>query len=116
VLVAESAGQVVGFAAVSRYSDRAVYEGVGEATAYVERGARRSGVGAALIDALAEAAEQRGLYKLVGLLFTTNAPSISLLRGRGFRGVGIHRRHGRLEGSWRDVLVLERLLGEAARD
>jgi L-amino acid N-acyltransferase YncA len=80
----------------------------------VERANRGFGVGGALVDALAQAAERRGIYKLVGLLFTTNLPSITLLRGRGFREVGVHRRHGRLDGAWRDVLVMERLLGDAA--
>jgi L-amino acid N-acyltransferase YncA len=114
--VAESAGRVVGFVSVSRYSERSVYAGVGEVTIYVERGARRTGAGGALIDAVAEAAERRGLYKLVGLMFTTNRPSLALVRSRGFREVGVHRRHARLDGRWRDVLVVELLLGEAARD
>jgi L-amino acid N-acyltransferase YncA len=114
--VAERESQVVGFASMSAYSDRAVYDGVGEATVYVERGHRRSGIGGTLIDTLAQAAEERGFYKLIGLLLTTNRPSIELLRGRGFREVGVHRRHGRLDGAWRDVLVMELLLGEAARD
>jgi L-amino acid N-acyltransferase YncA len=113
-LVAERDGEVVGFASVTAYSDRAVYDGVGEATVYVERANRGFGVGGALVDALVQAAERRGIYKLVGLLFTTNLPSIALLRGRGFREVGVHRRHGRLDGAWRDVLVMERLLGDAA--
>ncbi|HEX2234555.1 MAG TPA: GNAT family N-acetyltransferase [Thermoleophilaceae bacterium] len=113
-LVAERAGWVIGAAWVSRYSDREVYDGVGEATVYVHRDTRRTGAGGALVDALAQAAERRGMYKLVGLTFTTNRPSIELLRDRGFRDVGVHRRHGRLDGAWRDVLVVELLIGNAA--
>jgi L-amino acid N-acyltransferase YncA len=113
-LVAEREDRVVGFASISPYSDRVVYSGVGEATVYVEREHRRSGAGGALIDALVQAAERTGMYKLIGLLFTTNRASIELLRRRGFREVGMHRRHGRLDGSWRDVLVVELLIGEAA--
>ena len=67
-----------------------------------------------MLDALADAAEQRGAYKLVGKIFTSNQPSIELVRRCGFRGVGVHRRHGRLDGEWKDVLVVERLLGDAA--
>jgi L-amino acid N-acyltransferase YncA len=114
-LVAEVEGQVVGWAAVVGYSDRAAYySGVGEAMLYVKRSARRAGVGIRLLEELAAAAEQRGFYKLVGKVFTTNAPSIALVKAGGWREVGAHRRHGRLDGEWRDVLVVERLLGGAA--
>jgi phosphinothricin acetyltransferase len=114
VLVAEESDRVVAWAAAGPYADRHdYYAGIGEATMYVERGSRRSGVGLALLNALAEAAEESGLYKLVGKIFTTNEPSIELVRRCGFREVGVHRRHGRLDGEWKDVLVVERLLGDA---
>ncbi len=113
VLVAERLGRVVGWAGVSPYCDRHhYYDGVGEATLYVDRSARRGGVGRALLEALAGAAAKRGLHKLVGKLFTTNAASIELVRACGWRDVGIHRRHGRLDGEWKDVLVMERPLEE----
>ncbi len=66
--------------------------------------------------ALAEECERRGYYKLVGKIFTTNGPSIALVRASGWRDVGTHERHGRLDGEWRDVLVVELLLGEARAD
>ncbi len=114
VLVAERAGEVIGWAGTSPYDDpHDYYSGVAEATLYVERGARRSGAGRALLEALAAAAEQRGHHKLVGKIFTSNEPSIALVRSCGWREVGIHLRHGRLDGEWKDVLVVERLLGEA---
>jgi L-amino acid N-acyltransferase YncA len=114
-LVAELDGEPVGFAKVGPYDDPSgYYGGVGEATLYVERGARRGGVGQALLEALAEAAEDAGLFKLVGKIFTSNARSIGLVRACGWREVGVHLRHGRLDGQWKDVLVVEKLLGEAA--
>jgi L-amino acid N-acyltransferase YncA len=114
LLVAEADGKVVGWAGVVGYSDScAYYSGVGEATLYVDRSARRAGVGSTLLGALAGEAERRGFYKLVGKIFTTNAPSIELVRRCGWSEVGVHRRHGRLDGEWRDVLVVEKLLNEA---
>ena len=110
LLVAERDGRVVGWAAVAAYSDRCVYAGVGEYTIYVDRGARGTGLGRELLEALAGAARDAGYYKLVGKLFTTNAASIALARRCGFREVGVHERHGRLDGEWRDVLVVERSL------
>ena len=110
LLVSERDGRVVGWAAVAAYSDRCVYAGVGEYTIYVDRAARGGGLGRDLLEALAAAARQAGYYKLVGKLFTTNAASIALARRCGFREVGVHERHGRLDGEWRDVLVVERSL------
>lgn len=115
-LVAERDGEIVAFVKVGPYDDAShYYAGIGEATLYVDRGARRSGVGRALMGAVATAAEERGYYKLVGKIFTSNAPSIALVEACGWRQVGVHRRHGRLDGEWKDVVVVERLLGDAAR-
>lgn len=114
LLVAESDEVVIGWARVSAYADSCVYGGVGEYTIYLDPAAQGRGVGRRLLDALAGEAERRGLYKLVGKLFTTNEPSIALAERCGFREVGVHRRHGRLDGEWKDVVVVERLLGEAA--
>ena len=114
-LVAEHDGEVIAFVKVGAYDDSShYYSDIGEATLYVDPGMRRSGVGRALMEAVATAAEERGYYKLVGKIFTSNAPSIALVKACGWREVGVHRRHGRLDGEWKDVLVVERLLGDAA--
>jgi phosphinothricin acetyltransferase len=112
-LVAELDGRVVGWAAASEYSGREVYAGVAECSVYVDPDARGRGVGTALLEALAVEAERRGLYKLTGKLFTTNEASTRLMRRGGFRVVGTHERHGRLDGEWRDVVLVERSLGAA---
>lgn len=113
-LVAERDGEVVAWAALSPYSTRGVYDGVAECSLYVTRTARAQGVGRRLLDELAAAAEREGIYKLVGKLFPENAPSRRLFESAGFREVGLHLRHGTLDGEWRDVLLVERLLGPAA--
>jgi phosphinothricin acetyltransferase len=113
-MVAEGGGRVVGWASVAPYDEaHEYYAGVGEATLYVDPSARRGGTGRALLTALADEAERRGYHKLVGKIFTSNEPSIALVKSCGWREVGVHRRHGRLDGEWKDVLVVERLLGAA---
>ena len=113
-MVAEVGGRVVGWATVGAYDDaHDYYAGVGEATLYVDRAARQQGVGGALLDALADRATGRGHHKLVGKIFTSNEPSIALVKSCGWREVGVHHRHGRLDGEWKDVLVVERLLDSA---
>ena len=112
VVVAERHGEVVAWARIGPYSDpHEYYDGVGEATLYVARGARGAGVGRELMFALEPVAEAAGFHKLVGKIFTTNAASIALVHACGWHDVGVHRRHGRLDGEWKDVLVVEKLLG-----
>ena len=112
--MAEDDDGVIAWASVSAYADGCVYAGVGEYTIYVDPAAQRHGTGRRLLSALADEAERAGLYKLVGKLFTTNEPSIALAEACGFAQVGVHVRHGKLDGAWKDVVVVERLLGEAA--
>lgn len=111
VLVAELHGEIVGWAKAGPYDDaHDYYDGVREATLYVDSSARRGGVGATLLRALAEAAAAAGHHKLVGKIFTSNRPSIALVRSLDWREVGVHERHGTLDGEWKDVLVVERVL------
>jgi L-amino acid N-acyltransferase YncA len=113
-LVAEAEDRVLGWARVGSYSDREAYRGVGEAQVYVDSAARGRGLGSRLLAALCDTAEGAGYWKLIGRLFEHNRPSRALCLRGGFREVGVHRRHGRLDGDWRDVLVVERLIGPAA--
>ena len=106
-LVAELEGDVVGWCAVVPYSSRAVYRGVGEESVYVAERARGHGVGRALLEALVESARAGGLWTLQAGIFPDNEPSLALHRALGFREVGVRKRLGRLNGAWRDVVLLE---------
>jgi phosphinothricin acetyltransferase len=113
-VVAVRDGEVIGFAWVAPYSERPCYAGVGEFSVYVGRAHRGSGAGRLLVDALAEACAAQGFWKLVSRIFPENAASRALCRAAGFREVGVHERHARLDGRWRDVIVVERLLTTVA--
>jgi L-amino acid N-acyltransferase YncA len=111
LIVAERDGQVAGWASWVGYDDPAeYYAGVAECAVYVDRGKRGGGVGAALLQRLAEESPTFGIHKLIAKIFTTNQTSIALFRRCGFRDVGTHLRHGRLDGDWKDVVVMERSL------
>jgi L-amino acid N-acyltransferase YncA len=114
-LVATMNDRLVGWARVAPYSDRCVYAGVGEHGVYVARSARGHGVGRRLLDELCRAAETAGLYKLTSRIFADNESSIAAHTAAGFDVVGVQRRHGRLDGEWKDCVLVERLIGEAAR-
>jgi L-amino acid N-acyltransferase YncA len=111
VVVAEADGTgPVAFAASFPYSERSCYSGIGEFSVYVARDYRGRGVGRAALSALIEAAAARGMNKLLSRVFPENAASRALLSRLGFEEIGVHRRHGRLDGIWRDCIIVERLL------
>ena len=114
LLVAGGVEDVAGWAKLSEYSDRCAYAGVAEVSVYVARAARGTGLGRLLVNGICDAAAERGIWKVIGLVFPENEASVRLFRRAGFTEVGTFRRHGRLDGVWRDVLILERLLGDAA--
>ena len=110
VVVVTSNDAVVAFAAASTYRPRECYRGVAEFSVYVARSERGQGTGRLAMEALIDAAEAGGFRKLVSRVFPQNVASLALLRGLGFREVGIYERHGQLDGVWRDVVIVERLL------
>jgi len=115
VIAVEKDGLVIGFAASSAYRPaRECYSGVAEFSVYVARSARRRGAGSLAMKALIASAESAGIWKLLSRVFVENHASLELLRGLDFREVGVYRRHARLDGEWRDVMIVERLLGAAA--
>ena len=109
-----STGQVAGFAKVGPYSEREVYAGIGEHAVYVAGDARRLGVGHALLEALAGAAEQAGLYKLTSRIFTTNTASIALHEASGSRSSASSAATAGSTASGGTAVLVERLLGDAA--
>lgn len=114
VLVCERAGAVIGWARTTPTSPRPAYAGVRECSVYVDATVRRQGTGLLLLDALALRAAAHGDWKLLARIFPENTASLAMVTAAGFREVGLHRRHARLDGRWRDVVLVERLVGEAA--
>ncbi len=110
IVVVETAGEIVAFAATSRYRPRECYAGIAEFSVYVARDWRGHGAGRCAMEALIAAAEQAGFWKLVSRVFPDNAGSRALLSGLGFREVGTYVKHAQLDGVWRDVIIYERLI------
>jgi phosphinothricin acetyltransferase len=106
--------EVVAWASAGSYRARPCYDPIAEHSVYVERGNRGSGVGRIALEALCAEAERLGFLKLVSRIFPENVASLALHQKVGFREVGLYRRHGKLDGQWRDCVIVEKLLGEAA--
>jgi L-amino acid N-acyltransferase YncA len=106
--VAEVDGVVAGWAALAPVSARPCYAGVVETSVYVGDGFRGRGVGRALVARQIEAADAAGLWTITTAIFPENVASIALHHAFGFRTVGVRERIARLDGVWRDTVVIER--------
>ena len=102
------AKKLLGWAALSRFSERREYAGVVECYTFVRADAHRTGVGTTLLDALITATEAQNLWTLQAHIFPENEPALGLYRKCGFKIVGTRERIGRHRGRWRDVILLER--------
>ena len=109
-VVVDRGGQIVAWASAGSYRNRPAYAGVAEHSVYVARDARGTGAGRAALEGLIREYAQRGFWKIVSRIFPENTASIRLHERCGFRVVGVYRRHGKLEGEWRDCVIVERLL------
>ena len=107
-LIAREDGRAAGWAALAPFSSRCVYAGVAEVSVYVAAAARGHGVGTALLAALVDSSEAGGVWTLEAGVLPENEASVRMHERCGFRIVGRRERLGRMDGEWRDVLLLER--------
>ena len=109
-VVVELGGEVIAWASAGSYRSRACYDSIAEHSVYVDRAHRGTGIGRMALEALIADAGRRGFSKLVSRIFADNAASLALHRRVGFREVGVYVRHGKLDGVWRDCVIVEKLL------
>lgn len=108
-LVAERDGNIIGFAALTPFSARSVYRGVGELSVYVDPAWQGQGVGRMLMDALLAQSQAHGFWTLLAKVLSGNGASLRLHERSGFRVVGVHERFGQdKDGVWQDIVLLER--------
>ncbi len=112
IAVVEDAGEVIAFAASSQWRARECYRAIAELSVYVAREQRGRGAGRLALEELLRLARSAGFSKLLGALFVGNEGSRALMRAAGFREVGVYEKQAHLEGAWKDILIVEKLLKE----
>jgi phosphinothricin acetyltransferase len=115
VVVEDGGGEVVAWASAPPYrAHRPAYSGVADFSVYVARETRGQGAGRAAVEALIDECTGRDMWKLISRIFPENEASLALCRSLGFREVGVYKRHAKLRGEWKDTVIVELLIGEAA--
>ncbi|MDK2126461.1 arsinothricin resistance N-acetyltransferase ArsN1 family A [Parachitinimonas caeni] len=103
-------GEVAAWAGLGSYSPRECYAGIADFSIYVSNAHQGQGLGKPLLNALIDAAQQAGFWKVTSRVFADNEGSRRLCRACGFREVGLHLSHARIDGHWQDVVVVEKLI------
>lgn len=100
--------RIIGWGALSRVSDRCVYEGVAEISVYIHTDFQGRGIGTLIMKQLIEESERAGIWSLMSGVFPENEVSIHIHLKEGFRIVGTREKIAKLHGVWRDTVLLQR--------
>lgn len=108
-LVAIQNNTIIGWVAMTAFSNRLVYKGVAQISIYIDRKYRGRGVGSLLLSVLIKQSEQLGFWSLQSVIFESNTASIKLHEKQGFRMVGYREKIGKtFSGNWINTYLLER--------
>lgn len=107
-LVARDDERVLGWAALLPVSSRAAFSGVAELSIYLSSESTGKGIGTRLLSAVIEESESKGFWTIQSGIFPENTGSIRLHEKMGFREIGVREKLGKLNGVWRDVVMMER--------
>lgn len=99
---------IIGWGALAPVSARSCYEGVTEISIYIDTDHLGKGIGSKLMKAIIDESEKNGIWTLYASIFPENVASHKLHLSHGFKEVGVRKRIARLDGVWRDTLILER--------
>jgi L-amino acid N-acyltransferase len=109
IVVAEEDGFIVGWASLSRFSDRCAYEGTVEDSVYVREDCRGKGIGRALLEAIVAEGRRVGVHTIIARIVGGNDCSIHLHEALGFFTVGVMKETGRKFDQWLDVVIMQLL-------
>ncbi len=111
VMVATDNDQVVGYACLSRWSERCAYDGTVEVSVYVHRDHRGKGTGKKLLEVITLEGKKLGLHNLISRITEGNLSSIHIHEILGFTHIGVMREAGEKFGRFLDVHFMQKLIG-----
>ena len=99
--------EVLGFAALSRYKERAAYSTTVEDSVYVDRAHAGRGLGRLLLTEVCDIARSSGFHSVIARIEASGTASRALHAACGFDLVGVERQVGRKFNRWLDVAVMQ---------
>jgi L-amino acid N-acyltransferase YncA len=114
ILVAEQDGLVVGWASLSRWSDRCAYSDTAEISLYVKEEFRGKGIGRKIMEAIIREGQKAGLHTVIAKIAEGTEVSIHLHESVGFEHIGIMKEVGRKFGKRLDVYLMQKTYDTSA--
>ena len=111
VIVAEMDDEIIGYASLSKWSERSAYDGTAEVSVYIDRNNRGKGVGKRLLEVLTLEGEKSGLHTLISRITEGNLSSIHIHEQLGFEHIGVMREAGKKFDKLLDVHLMQKLFG-----
>lgn len=100
--------KVLGWAALSAVSARPAYKGVAEISIYIDADFRARGIGSQLMEKVIQSSEENGIWTLNSSVFPENIATLKLHERFGFRIIGFKEQVAKLDGKWRNTVLMER--------
>lgn len=109
ILIAESNGVIVGWASLSKWSDRGAYRDTAVITLHVKQDFRGKGIGKKLMGALISEGRRGGLHTIIARIAEGNDVSIHLAVSFGFHHIGVMKEVGKKFGRILDVYLMQKI-------
>ena len=109
ILVAELNGVIVGWASLSKWSDRCAYSDTAEISLYVREEHQGKGIGRHMIEAIIKEGEKTGLHTIIARITEGNESSLHLHRSVGFAPIGTMKEVGTKFGKRLDVFLMQKI-------
>ncbi|WP_312075969.1 N-acetyltransferase family protein [Chryseobacterium sp.] len=100
--------EIIGWCGLKPVSKRDCFKGVGEVSIYFDNEYQGKGLGSVLLKKLIVDSEEHGFWTLQANIFPENEASLKFHQKFGFRTVGVRKKLGKLNGEWKDVVMLEK--------
>lgn len=107
VLIAARDGLIVGWASLSKWSDRCAYSDTAEISLYIKEEYRGKGIGKKLMKAIIQEGKTAGLHTVIARIADSNDISIELCKSFGFQHIGTMREVGKKFGKLLDVHIMQ---------
>jgi phosphinothricin acetyltransferase len=109
IIVAEEERNIVGWAALSKWSDRCAYSDTAEISVYVKDDFQKMGIGKRLMQEIVKEGEKSGLHLIIARITDANEVSVRLHESVGFTHIGVMKECGFKFGKRLDVILMQKL-------